>query len=157
MLVRTLFISLASAIALPAMAALPQHPDLDLATALKLADASRARCTSAVTVLDRGGNLIVQLRADNVGPHNTDASRRKAYTALSTKSPTRAFAERARNNPEAANLNTLDTLLLLGGGVPLFEGRELVGALGIAGAGGAEQDEACAIKAAQQLNLNTHP
>ena len=45
---------------------------------------------------------------------------RKAYTALSTKTPTRLFAERARSNPETANLNTLDELLLLGGGIPLW-------------------------------------
>lgn len=63
------------------------------------------------------------------------------------------FAERARNNPEAANLNSLPELLLLGGGVPLFADDELVGALGIAGAGGAAQDEACAVQAAEQLGL----
>jgi uncharacterized protein GlcG (DUF336 family) len=67
------------------------------------------------------------------------------------------FAERARNNPEAANLNSLSELLLLGGGVPLFADSELVGALGIAGAGGAEQDEACAVKAANQLGLTITP
>lgn len=71
--------------------------------------------------------------------------------ALSSKTPTRLFAERARNNPEAANLNSLPELLLLGGGVPLF--AELV----IAGAGGAAQDEACAVQAAEQLGLKITP
>lgn len=132
---------------------LPRHADLDLRTARLLADASLASCTGTVSVLDRGGNLLVVLRADGVGPHNTAASQRKAYTALSSKTPTRAFADRARNNPEAANLNTLDELLLLGGGVPLFAANELVGALGIAGSGGAEQDENCAIKAAETVGL----
>lgn len=138
-----------------AQAALPQHPDLDLASAQRLASGSG--CTAAIAVLDRGANLILQQRADGVGPHNGDAARMKAYTALSTKTPTRLFAERARNNPEAANLNTLGQLLLLGGGVPLFEGQQLVGAIGIAGAGGAEQDEQCAIKAAEHLGLAIHP
>jgi uncharacterized protein GlcG (DUF336 family) len=93
------------------------------------------------------------LRSDGVGPHNTVASQRKAYTALSTKTPSRLFAERARNNPEAANLNTLPELLLLGGGIPLFADNQLVGAMGIAGAGGAAQDEACALQAAQRVGL----
>lgn len=133
---------------------LPRHADLDLKTARLLADAALENCTGTVSVLDRGGNLLVTLRGDGIGPHNTAASQRKAYTALSTKTPTRLFAERARSNPETANLNTLDELLLLGGGIPLFAEKELVGAMGVAGSGGGEQDETCAIKAADIVGLS---
>lgn len=147
--------TLSCLLATQAHAALAQHPDLDLATAQRLANGSG--CVAAVAVLDRGGNVIVQQRGDAVGPHNTEAARLKAYTALSTKTPTRAFAERARNNPEAANLTSLGQLLLLGGGVPVYEGTQLVGAIGIAGAGGAEQDEGCAIKATESVGLTIHP
>ncbi|MFJ7145066.1 heme-binding protein [Pseudomonas protegens] len=155
MMCKTLVLSLGLGLAGNALAALelPRHTELDLATARQLADASLTQCTAVVSVLDRGGNLLVTLRSDGVGPHNTVASQRKAYTALSTKTPSRLFAERARNNPEAANLNTLPELLLLGGGIPLFAGQELVGAMGIAGAGGAAQDEECALKAAQKVGL----
>lgn len=159
MICKTLVLSLGLGLGLGlagnALAALelPRHTELDLATARQLADASLAQCTAVVSVLDRGGNLLVTLRSDGVGPHNTVASQRKAYTALSTKTPSRLFAERARNNPDAANLNTLPELLLLGGGIPLFAGQELVGAIGIAGAGGAAQDEECALKAAQKIGL----
>ncbi|MCF5705049.1 GlcG/HbpS family heme-binding protein [Pseudomonas syringae] len=132
---------------------LPRHADLDLKTARLLADTAMTNCTGTVSVLDRGGNLLVTLRGDGVGPHNTAASQRKAYTALSTKTATRLFAERARSNPETANLNTLDELLLLGGGIPLFAADELVGAMGVAGSGGGEQDENCAIKAAEKTGL----
>jgi uncharacterized protein GlcG (DUF336 family) len=132
---------------------LPRHSDLDLKTARLLADTALSNCTGTVSVLDRGGNLLVTLRGDGVGPHNTVASQRKAYTALSTKTATRLFAERARSNPQTANLNTLDELLLLGGGIPLFAADELVGAMGVAGSGGGEQDENCAIKAAEKTGL----
>ncbi|MHA3735986.1 GlcG/HbpS family heme-binding protein [Pseudomonas sp. Eth.TT006] len=132
---------------------LPHHADLDLNTARLLADTAMASCSGTVSVLDRGGNLLVTLRGDGIGPHNTAASQRKAYTALSTKTATRLFAERARSNPDTANLNTLDELLLLGGGIPLFAGNELVGAIGVAGSGGGEQDERCAIKAAEKAGL----
>ena len=103
---------------------LPQHADLDLASARQLSDLTLEACRAAgrsavVSVLDRGGNLIVVQRGDGVGPHNTLASQRKAYTALSTKTPSQLLAERARANPDAANLNTLPELLLLGGGVPV--------------------------------------
>ena len=134
---------------------LPRHADLDLKTARLLADTAMSNCTGTVSVLDRGGNLLVTLRGDGVGSHNTAASQRKAYTALSTKTATRLFAERARSNPETANLNTLDELLLLGGGIPLFAADELVGAMGVAGSGGGEQDENCAIKAAEKTGLAT--
>ena len=134
---------------------LPRHADLDLKTARLLADTAMSNCTGTVSVLDRGGNLLVTLRGDGVGPHNTVASQRKAYTALSSKTATRLFAERARSNPETANLNTLDELLLLGGGIPLFAADELVGAMGVAGSGGGEQDENCAIKAAEKTGLAT--
>ncbi|WP_248744094.1 MULTISPECIES: GlcG/HbpS family heme-binding protein [unclassified Pseudomonas] len=151
-----LIASLAIGLGTAAFAApeLPRHADLDLKTARLLADATLENCTGTVSVLDRGGNLLVTLRGDGIGPHNTAASQRKAYTALSTKNPTRLFAERARSNPEAANLNTLDELLLLGGGIPLFAGKELVGAMGVAGSGGGEQDENCAIKAAEIVGLS---
>ncbi|VVO86278.1 hypothetical protein PS876_02772 [Pseudomonas fluorescens] len=133
---------------------LPRHADLDLKTARLLADTAMSSCTGTVSVLDRGGNVLVTLRGDGVGPHNTAASQRKAYTALSTKTPTRLFAERARSNPETVNLNTLDELLLLGGGIPLFAGDELVGAMGVAGSGGGEQDENCATRAADKAGLS---
>lgn len=155
MICKPLVLGLGLSLAGTALAALelPRHAELDLATARQLADASLAQCTAAVSVLDRGGNLLVAMRGDGVGPHNGSASQRKAYTALSTKTSSRLFAERARNNPEAANLNTLPELLLLGGGLALFAGKQLVGAIGIAGAGGAAQDEACALQAAQRVGL----
>ncbi len=94
--------------------------------------------------------------SDNVGPHNTLAAQRKAYTALSTKTPTGLLAERARSNPQAANLNTLDELLLLGGGLPLQAQGQVIGAIGVAGAGGAEMDERCAQQAIDQVLGKTH-
>ena len=86
-------------------------------------------------------------RADGVGPHNTEASRRKAYTALSTKNDTQALAVAARGNPDMANLTTVPELLLLGGGLPLRAKGEVVGAIGVAGGGGALPDRTCALAA----------
>lgn len=154
---RTLLLWTAVGVASAAQAApnLARHADLDLATARQLADATLKHCTGALSVLDRGGNVLVAMRPEGVGPHNLLASQRKAWTALSSKTPTRLFAERARSNPEASNLNSIPELLLLGGGVPLFAEGELVGSMGVAGAGGSEQDEACVLKAAEQIGLAT--
>ena len=46
----------------------------------------------AVTVVDRSGIARTMLRADHSGLHTVDASQRKAYTALSTKTPTGTLA-----------------------------------------------------------------
>ncbi|MDR8017860.1 GlcG/HbpS family heme-binding protein [Ectopseudomonas guguanensis] len=134
--------------------------DVTLPLANQLLDATLSAChadgrSAVAAVVDRGGNLVAVQRDDNVGPHNTAAAQRKAFTALSTKTPTRLLAERARSTPDAENLNTLDELLLLGGGVPLKVGDQVIGALGVAGAGGAANDEACALKAIEQI-LSIH-
>lgn len=132
-----------------------QHYDMTLALANQLATSTLDACKKlekkgVVAVVDRGGNLVAVMREDNVGPHNTIAAQRKAYTALSTKMPTRQLTKNAQNNPEAANLNTVKELLLLGGGVPVVYRNEVIGAVGVAGMGGAEFDEKCAVEAIEK-------
>ena len=138
------------AVVLPAQVL--QQPNVSLALANELINATLAAChadgrSAVAVVVDRGGNLIAVQRDDNVGPHNTDAAVRKAFTALSTKSLTRQLATNARANPDSQNLNTVDGLLLIGGGVPLKVGNEVIGAIGVGGSGGAAQDEGCALQA----------
>ncbi|WP_037472037.1 GlcG/HbpS family heme-binding protein [Simplicispira psychrophila] len=133
-----------------------QQPNVSLALANDLINATLAAChaegrSAVAVVVDRGGNLVAVQRDDNVGPHNTDAAVRKAFTALSTKSLTRQLATNARANPDSQNLNTVDALLLIGGGVPLRIGTEVIGAMGVGGAGGAVQDESCALQAIAKI------
>ena len=133
-------------------AALPRPVDLDLASANSLAGAAIAACRAqgraiVVSVVDRGGNLVAVQRSDGVGPHNTNASRKKAFTALSTRSSTLDLARNAALDPDTRNLATLPELLLLGGGVPLRAQDQVVGAIGVAGGGGALNDHACALAA----------
>lgn len=133
-----------------------ERKDLTLALGNQLAEATLSAChaqdrRAVVAVVDRSGHLMVLQRDDNVGPHNTLAAQRKAFTALSTKTATSELAKRAQSDPSAANLNTLDELLLLGGGVPVLIDGQVIGALGVAGAGGSSIDEGCAISAIQQL------
>lgn len=146
-LLMTLAMSSAFAVAGPDQVA--QRKDVSLAMANDLLTAALTAChadgrTAVAAVVDRGGNLVAVQRDDNVGPHNTLAAQRKAYTALSTKTSTRLLAERARSTPDAENLNTVAELLLLGGGVPLKFDDQIIGAIGVAGAGGAAKDEGCA-------------
>lgn len=136
----------------PSPATTLKQENVSLALANELISATLAAChadgrSAVAVVVDRGGNLIAVQRDDSVGPHNTEAAQRKAFTALSTKTPTRLLAANAQANPESQNLNTVSSLLLIGGGVPLRVGKDVIGAIGVGGSGGAAQDEACALSA----------
>lgn len=120
-----------------------------VSTALKVCHSENK--TGVVAVVDKGGNLVALQRDDNVGPHNTLAAQKKAYTALSTKSDTRELAKKAASNPETQNLNTVPQLLLLGGGVPVKSGDMVIGAIGVAGTGGPADDQHCAQEAIKEV------
>jgi uncharacterized protein GlcG (DUF336 family) len=98
---------------------------------------------SAVLV-DASGARQAVLRGDNAGIHTLDSAYGKAYASASFKAPSGAVAERLLATPATAQLGLLPHVLLLGGGLPIKIGDEVVGAIGAAGAPGAEKDEACA-------------
>ncbi|MCF2517795.1 heme-binding protein [Dyadobacter sp. CY351] len=113
---------------------------LTLDAAVALVKQARACATDlgksvTISVLDAAGQIILISRQEDVGPYNTEASRRKAYTSVSTKSPTLALARIARSNPDTENLANLPELLLLGGGRPLWFKGQVIGAIGVAGGG----------------------
>ena len=146
------FLFMASVHAFAAQPSPLHQSNMSLNLANALVDATMSACHSqgrsaVAAVIDRGGHLLSLQRDDSVGPHNTDAAVKKAFTALSTKTLSRIFAENARKNPESSNLNTIDSLLLIGGGVPVKVGDEVIGAIGVGGAGGSVIDESCALEA----------
>jgi uncharacterized protein GlcG (DUF336 family) len=106
----------------------------------------------SIAVLDASGNIILLIRGDTVGIHNTEAARRKAYTALSTKTPTLELLQKAHSNPLIENLNTLPELLLLSGGSPIWYQGNVVGSIGVAGGGSPENDDLIAKSAAIKEN-----
>jgi uncharacterized protein GlcG (DUF336 family) len=53
--------------------------------------------------------------------------------------------ENAQKNPAAANVAQIPGFLLLGGGVPVKVGDEVIGAVGVGGAPGGHLDEKCAM------------
>lgn len=79
------------------------------------------------------------------------AAEKKAYTALSTKTATMLLSQNANENKDAKNLTTLSNLLLLGGGLPVRYENQVVGAIGVAGAGGAKNDHYCAETAVKSI------
>ncbi|WP_044874232.1 heme-binding protein [Pseudomonas sp. LFM046] len=126
-----------------------KESNISTADAQKLAAATVAACQAkgynvSASVVDRAGLLKAFARADNAGPHTIEASRAKAFTAASAKTPTLTIMENAQKNPGAANLADIPGFLLLGGGVPVKAGDAVIGAIGVAGAPGGHLDAQCA-------------
>ena len=105
----------------------------------------------AATVVDRSGIVRAVQRADNAGPHTLGSSECKAWTSASARSNTLAMMEIAQKNSAAANLVHLPGFLLLGGGVPIRAGNDVIGAVGVGGAPGGHLDEQCALAALEKV------
>jgi uncharacterized protein GlcG (DUF336 family) len=130
--------------------------NMSLALANQIASATVANCSASgynvtATVVDRGGEVRAMMRADQAGTHTLEASRLKAYTSASAKNSTLAMMEMAQKNAGAANLVHIPGFLLLGGGVPVKVGNEVIGAVGVGGAPGGHLDEKCALVALEQV------
>lgn len=146
--------------AVQAADAVRTEKNMSLALANEIATQTVATCTAngyavTATVVDRAGTVRAVQRADNAGPHTLEASRLKAYTSASAKNSTSAIMEGSQKNPAAANLGQIPGYLLLGGGLPIKVGNEVIGAVGVGGAPGGHLDEQCAqaalTKVASQL------
>lgn len=142
--------TVAAALAAPAHAqAVRTERNVSLELANQIAAGSVAACAAngyavTATVVDRAGGVRAVQRADNAGPHTLGASQQKAFTSASAKNTTLAMMEAAQKNPAAANLVYIPGYLLLGGGVPIKVGNEVIGAVGVGGAPGGHLDEQCA-------------
>jgi len=134
-----------------AMAALLNQRSLGIDLALEAAtaalEAARARGYHvAVGVTDRSGQLLVLLRADGGGAHLLDGARRKAFTAVSAHNRTSVLSKAIdeRSGEPDPHLVFLENVLMVGGGVPIKAGDEIVGAIGVSGSPGSIHDEECA-------------
>lgn len=149
-------IVLLATVSLAQAQAVRNEKNMSLELANQIAAASVAACqvngyAVAATVVDRAGTVRAVQRADNAGPHTLAASQQKAFTSASAKSTTLAMMESAQKNPGAANLVYLPGFLLLGGGVPVKVGSEVIGAVGVGGAPGGHLDEQCALAALDKV------
>ena len=129
---------------------LPKEAVLPMSLADKAIQASLDACHKdgyrvSVSIVDRAGVLRSMARGDGAGPHTVDSSRKKAYTAASLRRPTTELAELINKVPTLQALREVnDQVLMLGGGLPIEIGGEIVGGIGVGGAPGAHLDDACA-------------
>ena len=118
-------------------------------TALKAAQAALARCRASgyqvtVAITDRMGVVQVLLRDRFAGPHTPDMATAKAYTAASFRTNTTELAEATQPGRTQSGIRNRPGVAAVGGGLMIEAGGSLVGAIGVSGAPGAREDDACA-------------
>jgi uncharacterized protein GlcG (DUF336 family) len=110
---------------------------------------SNASGPVSVYVADVHGELVAAVTMDGAAPDTRLNAQRKAYTAArSDARSTRELAEKVKDDPvERASFDPFFTFFL--GGVAVFEGDRRVGAVGVSGLPG-EQDERLALAAIER-------
>jgi uncharacterized protein GlcG (DUF336 family) len=132
--------------------------NITLALAQTIANAAIDQCRSigykiSVTVVDREGLPLVMMRDDGAGLSTPEGSDRKAYTARAFSQPSADFVKRLQDRPDTVGSRHYSRVLALAGGLPIKVGDEVVGAVGVSGTPGKDDDcsQAGINKVADQL------
>jgi uncharacterized protein GlcG (DUF336 family) len=107
----------------------------------------------SVAIVDDHGEVIAAASMDGAAPDTRLNAQRKAYTAARSDAPsTRELAAKAREDAaERASFDPFFTFFL--GGVAAFDGDARVGAVGVSGLPGAD-DDALARRAVEAAGLS---
>lgn len=138
-------------------------PQLSLAAANRILEASFAKGEAlglkplTIAVLDAGGHLKAFGRADNTGILRPEIAIGKAWTSLGLLAPSRFVQDMAPERPQfTTNLGVMaeGKMVPAAGGVLIYDGAELLGAVGITG-DLSDRDEECAIAGVEAAGLST--
>lgn len=148
---RRIFAAVCASLAVPAAAADATFSIRVLTPeiALKSAQAALGKCRDggyqvAVAVVDRMGVVQVVLRDRYAGPHTPEMARAKAYTAVSFRTSTTALAEATQPGRVQSGVRHRPDVVAVGGGLMIEGAGALLGAIGVSGAPGGPEDDACA-------------
>ena len=113
---------------------------LERAQAIVAAIVAEAPGPVSIYVADAHGEVVAAATMDGAAPDTRLNAQRKAYTAArSDARTTRELADKVRDDPvERASFDPLFTFFL--GGVAVFEGDARVGAVGVSGLPGTEDE-----------------
>ncbi len=130
--------------------ALATFKALKPAVALELAEATMKACREAgfqvaVAVTDRAGVTQVILRDQLAGAHTPETARRKAWTAASFRTDTLTMMEETQAGKTQSGVRFVSDAMMIGGGMPITAAGTLVGAVGVSGAPGGDEDQKCAV------------
>jgi uncharacterized protein GlcG (DUF336 family) len=98
----------------------------------------------SATLLDFDGVQQASLRGDGTGPENLAIANDKAYTAVTFQTDTAEIVARSRTGPVSSSFTKVPHLVLASGAIVIKVGDEVIGALGVSGAPGGDNDALCA-------------
>lgn len=98
-----------------------------------------------IAVADTGGNLIAHVRMDNAWIGSIDISINKAYTARAFDLPTKDLAKESQPGEQFFGIHATNNsrIVIFAGGIPLKRDGRVVGAIGVSGGTG-KQDQSVA-------------
>jgi uncharacterized protein GlcG (DUF336 family) len=101
-------------------------------------------------VTDEGGHLLAHIRMDGAWRGGIDLAMRKAYTACAFEMATKDLVNLARSGEDYAGMqgSNHERLMIASGGMPLRRNGRIVGAIGVSGGLG-NQDQIVAEAAAR--------
>ena len=110
-----------------------------------LAKAKELGVTISVAITDPDGSIKASARMDGSSPLIAELALNKAYTAASLGMASHEVHEFVKNDPPLHHgFSQYPRIIIFGGGYPIKEGAEIVGAIGVSGAH-YSQDMACAM------------
>jgi uncharacterized protein GlcG (DUF336 family) len=144
-----IFGSVACAVVLSSNASaqgLVSQKNIPLAMAKTIAEAAMDKCKElgfkvSVVVVDRAGLPLVMLRGDGAGRHTPEGAGREAYSARTFGTSSTDFVKRMLNDPASAGSKEYSRVLAISGGLPIKVGDDIVGAVGVSGSPG--RDDEC--------------
>src|SRR5947209_4693337 len=103
-----------------------------------------------IAVVDAGGNLVAHVRMDKAWIGSVDISIKKAWTARAFDISTKELAELSQSGDQFFGIHASNNgrVMIFAGGIPLKRGNEVMGAVGVSGGMG-KQDQAVAEAAAE--------
>jgi glc operon protein GlcG len=96
--------------------------------------------TLCVAIVAPSGDLVYFEKQDNCQYASTTISQHKARTAARYRRPTLVFERLSGRGPFFNYLPTLDDVIMSRGGNPLMAGGKIIGAIGVSGGTGSQDD-----------------
>jgi uncharacterized protein GlcG (DUF336 family) len=125
-------------------------------TAVKLEDARRVISAAEkkareigqpmnIAVADEGGNIVAHIRMDEAWIGSIDVAMKKAYTSRAFDIETRDLAKHAQSGGQFFGIHVSNNggIMIFAGGIPLRRGGKVLGAIGVSGGSG-DQDQTVA-------------